>query len=48
VVETIRRDYRGELGDCLAAVEKAPEPAETMPTGGAELAAEIIAGRIAG
>lgn len=34
--------YAGRLGPALAAIESAPEPPETMPTGGAEKAAKIL------
>jgi L-arabinokinase len=38
--------YRGDLGESLAEVESSPEPVETMPAGGASIAAEIVAGRL--
>lgn len=40
------RLYRGDLCDFLAAVENAPEPSETMQTGGARMVAEIVAAKM--
>lgn len=42
------RLYRGDLGEALAAVESAPEPTEVMASGGAPVAAALIAARMAG
>ena len=36
--------YAGRLGAALAAVESAPAPLETLPAGGAEMAADILMG----
>lgn len=40
------RLYSGELREALAAVESAPEAKETMPAGGAPIAADMIAKRM--
>lgn len=40
------RLYRGELGEAIEAVETSPEPTEVMPSGGAPIAAALIASRI--
>ena len=38
--------YAGRLGAALAAVESAPAPLETLPAGGAEMAADILMGML--
>ena len=36
--------YAGRLGPALAAMREVPEPAETLPSGGAEMVADILLG----